>query len=85
MPKTIINEIVETDDIFRKSKSQANYNIFESDKFTVINDDCMQSIFQHLDLDDLLSITATSKRFHNAAVQTFRRKYKNIDPVIGKT
>lgn len=46
-------------------------------KIVDLNEDCLESIFEHLKLPDLISIIETNKRFSSAARNSFYRKYKN--------
>lgn len=49
---------------------------------TNINADCMEQIFQRLELNDLLNVADSSKRFYNAVCQVYKRKYLNMNPML---
>lgn len=53
-------------------------------KITNLNSDCMELIFEHLELNDLLNIADSNKHFYGAACQVYRRKYMNTNPIIGR-
>lgn len=44
-------------------------------EFVDINDDCIDTIFRWLSLDDLASISATCEKFHQLAGEYFQRKF----------
>lgn len=48
---------------------------------TNINSDCMEHIFERLELNDLLNVADSSKQFYNAACQVYKRKYLNMNPI----
>lgn len=56
--------------------------ISETTKITSLNSDCMEAIFEHLELNELLSVADSSARFHSAACQVYKRKFWNIIPIF---
>lgn len=46
-------------------------------KLVDINDDCLQAIFEHLDLESLVNIAETDDHFTTAAKSVFSRRYRN--------
>lgn len=51
-------------------------------KITNLNSDCLELIFERLELNDLLNIADSSKYFYGAVCQLYRRKYMNMNPII---
>lgn len=51
-------------------------------KITNLNTDCMEIIFGHLEIDDLLNVADSSKQFHTAVCQVYKRKYLNVSPMF---
>lgn len=48
-----------------------------------LNTDCMEMIFEHLEINDLLNVADSSKQFHTAVCQVYKRKYLNVNPMFG--
>lgn len=63
-----INDDIKTDFLERK-------NIIN------LNSDCMELIFEHLEFNDLLNVTDSSKHFYTATNQVYKRKYTNMNPI----
>lgn len=53
-----------------KSRSQTK-------KISNLNPDCLETIFEHLELNDLLSLADSSVQFYDAVCQVYRKKYLN--------
>lgn len=47
-----------------------------------LNTDCMEIIFKHLELDDLINVADSSKRFYSTACEVYKLKFTNIRPVF---
>lgn len=62
---------------------QISSDIHISTKITNLNTECMESIFEHLEMNDLLNVVDSNKQFYAAAFQVFRRKYKNTYFILG--
>lgn len=54
----------------------AAISILPETKLIHLNDDCLEYIFNYLDLIDLINIVETNKRFSLAASKSFWVKYK---------
>lgn len=46
-------------------------------KFTILNVDCMEFIFDYLELNDLLNVADSSKAFYAPICQIFKKKFLN--------
>lgn len=76
----IINKI---DDVLKaESVGNARNNVFGTTKFTNLNFDCMETIFEYLDLNDLLNVADSNKHFYNSVCKVFQRKYRNLLPIF---
>lgn len=58
-----------------------HFHIFGTDfghmaYITGINNDCMRSIFEYLEYNDLLNVAEASKELYPAVCEVFERKYK---------
>lgn len=53
-------------------------NITETTKITSLNTDCLESIFEHLEFNDLINVADTSKHFYSAVCLIYKRKYVNM-------
>lgn len=51
---------------------------FNSHILNVLNNDCLQEIFKHLNAFDLKSVAETCIRFNQLAKETFRLKYRHL-------
>lgn len=51
--------------------------ISEAKKITNLNTDCMEIIFEHLELEDLLNLADSGKQFYSAACLVYKRQYAN--------
>lgn len=63
-----------------ETKSQGRAMIHEKDQpngIGILNDDCLENIFDYLKWSDLLHIADTSKQFYVAVCNVFKRNYKN--------
>lgn len=49
----------------------------ETKKITNLNTDCMEIIFKHLDLNDLLNVVDSSREFYSAACMVYKKQYGN--------
>lgn len=56
--------------------------MFETTNITNLNSDCMEIIFEHLELNDLLNVADSSKHFYSAVCQVYKRKYRNTKPLF---
>lgn len=56
----------------------------KSNGITSLNADCMEYIFNHLELNDLLSVAETSKMFREALNRVFKRKFINTHLLFGE-
>ncbi|XP_055326295.1 uncharacterized protein LOC129580125, partial [Sitodiplosis mosellana] len=52
-------------------------------KITSLTTDCMESIFENLDMYDLINVVDSNKQFYAAAFHVFRRKYKDTYFILG--
>lgn len=57
-------------------------HLHETTKFTNLNTDCMELVFNHLELNDLLSVADSSKVFHAPICQVFKKKFLNKNIVF---
>lgn len=64
-------------DLFENAES-----IIETTTITNLNTDCMEIIFEHLELNELINIADSNKRFYSAACQVYRRKFRNQFPIF---
>lgn len=55
---------------------------FETTKITNLNTDCMELVFEHLELKDLLNISDSSNQFESAVCRVYKKKYLNMDPTF---
>lgn len=60
-------------------------SIDETTKITSLNPDCMEFIFNYLDLYDLLSVADSSKTFYNPVCQIYKRKFIKFNPIFDET
>lgn len=70
-----------------KSKSsdaacKQTFDLAGNTKIINLNIDCMEKIFEHLDLYDLLSVADSCKRFYDAACRVYKRKFSNMNPIF---
>lgn len=49
---------------------------------TDLNSDCLEKVFDFLKFEDLINIMDTSKYFHTAASQVYKRKYRNQNVIF---
>lgn len=61
---------------------QNEKNKSEATKIIDLNTDCMGTIFEHLELDELVNVADSSKHFYATACETYKRKYQNIIPIF---
>lgn len=66
-----LNDEIKTDSSERKS-------------ITILNTDCLELIFKHLEFNDLLNVTDSSKHFYDAACQVYKTKFTNMNPIYAK-
>lgn len=58
--------------------------IIETKKITNLNPDCMETIFEHLEFYDLLSVADSCTHFYDSVCQVYKKKYSNITPIFQK-
>lgn len=52
-------------------------HIPQTKNITNLNVDCMENIFKHLELNDLLNIADSSKAFYSAACLVYKKQFGN--------
>lgn len=52
-------------------------SICKATKITNLNTDCMENIFERLDINDLVNVADSNKEFYIAVSEVYRRKYLN--------
>lgn len=62
----------------KRQKIDAVAESIATTKLTDVNTDCLERIFRHLNIDDLLSIVHTNKLFKNAADLVFNSKFRGV-------
>lgn len=82
--KSTISNNYKTNDVFENKTDSSNDAefTFEETKITCLDDDCLDVIFQHLDLDDLVNVADSSKHFQNATCRVYKSKYRNMRPIF---
>lgn len=53
-------------------------------KIINLNLDCMQTIFMHLDFNDLLNVADSNAQFYSAVCQVYKRKFLNMKPIVDR-
>lgn len=59
-------------------------DFFEPKNITILNTDCLESIFEHLEFNDLLNVADSSKHFYGAACQVYKTKFMNMTTIYTK-
>lgn len=57
----------------------------EEKNIKILNTDCLELIFEHLELNDLLNVADSSKHFYDAACQVYKTKFMNMTPIYTKS
>lgn len=57
--------------------------VSESKMITDLNTDCMEYIFNYLELKDLLSLADSSKGFYTSLCSVFKKKYCKLTLKMG--
>lgn len=58
---------------------------FETTKITDLNVDCMELVFKHLEFNDLVNISDSSKQFNSAVCRVYKNKYMDINPIFDRS
>lgn len=77
---TTISNRHDIGDVFEKTsdKLKVAESTLEMKKITDLCDDCLDVIFKHLDLVDMLNAVDSSKHFQNSLCRVYTSKYRNI-------
>lgn len=68
------NDVVEN----KNSSSKDIETVHERKKITNLDDDCLDVIFRHLDLNELINVADSSKQFQNSVCRVYRSNYRNV-------
>lgn len=53
----------------------------ERKSITILNTDCLELIFEHLEFNDLLNVADSTKHFYDAACLVYKTKFMNMNPI----
>lgn len=59
-------------------------DILKTTNIKNLNSDCLESIFEYLEFNDLLSLADSNKHFYSAICVVYKRKYENMNLIFDR-